>query len=144
MLGTMDTPLSGRCSCGLVRIELAPPTLFASYCHCQTCRRVHGAPFVAWTAVVRDAFRVAYGRESITEYASSPGVVRAFCRRCGSPMFYKGETASDRIYVPVAILDKLDRSPDSHVSYEERAPWLSGVHRLPCFQAKSDTPLSWE
>jgi hypothetical protein len=143
MLASMVSPLSGRCSCGRVRVELAPPTLFASYCHCETCRRVHGAPFVAWTAVARDGFRVVSGRDAITEYASSPGVVRAFCRHCGSPIFYKGEMAPDRIYVPVAILDALDRPLDSHVSYEERAPWLAGVHLLPCFHAKSDTPLSW-
>jgi hypothetical protein len=139
----MVSPLSGGCSCGLVRIELTPPTLFASYCHCESCRRVHGAPFVAWTAVPRHAFVIASGGEAITEYASSPGVVRTFCRRCGSPLFYEGEAAPDRIYVPVAILDGLDRPLDSHVSYEERAPWLAGIHALPCFEAKSDRPLSW-
>ncbi len=48
-----------------------------------------------------------------------------------------------RIYVPVAILDAIDRPIDSHVSYEEHAPWLSGAHTLPCFVGKSNQPMAW-
>ena len=135
--------LRGRCCCGAVRVELTPPTIFASYCHCETCRRVHGAPFVAWTAVGRDAFQIVDGGEALAEYASSQGVVRAFCSRCGSPMFYKGEGTADRIYVPVAILDAIDRPIASHVSYEERVPWIAGIHTIPCFEGKTDKSLSW-
>lgn len=124
-------------------MELVAPTLFASYCHCESCRRTHGAPFVAWTAVPHEAFRLSRGSDAITEHASSPGVVRAFCGRCGTPLFYRGDSAPDRIYVPVAILDAIDRPLDSHVSYEERVDWLRGVHELPCFEAKSDRRLDW-
>jgi hypothetical protein len=137
------TNLNGRCACGAVRLELSPPTIFASCCHCETCRRVHAAPFVAWTAVPPDAFRITVGSSDVTEYVSSPGVVRAFCQRCGTSLFYLGDATPDRIYVPVAILDALDRPLDSHVSYEERAPWLGGVHALPCFVGKSDQSLKW-
>jgi len=137
------TNLNGRCACGTVRIELSAPTLFASYCHCETCRRVHAAPFVAWTAVHREGFRFASGSSAVSEYASSPGTQRGFCSRCGTPLLYRSEQSLDRIYVPVAILDAIDRPLDSHVSYEERAPWSAGLHALPCFVGKSDAPLGW-
>jgi hypothetical protein len=140
----MNAPLRGHCACGSVRIELSPPTIFASYCHCESCRRVHAAPFVAWTAVPREAFRLVAGDTSIAEYTSSPGTVRAFCRQCGSSLFYRADPTPDRIYVPVAILDAIDRPLDSHVSYEEHVPWLSGVHLLPCFVGKSDQPMAWD
>jgi hypothetical protein len=104
---------------------------------------VHAAPFVAWTAVPRAAFRLVAGSADITEYMSSPGTVRAFCRQCGSSLFYRADQAPDRIYVPVAILDAIDRPLDSHVSYEEHVPWLSGVHTLPCFVGKSDEPMAF-
>src|SRR5262245_2590783 len=68
--------IHGRCSCGAVQLELVPPTLFASYCHCESCRRAHAAPFVAWTAVPCTAFRSIADEAAITEHASSPGVVR--------------------------------------------------------------------
>ena len=93
----MSEPLRGRCACGAVWLELTPPTLFASYCHCATCRRVHAAPFVAWTAVPVDAFRITAGSSDVTEYVSSPGVVRAFCARCGTSLFYLGDASPDRI-----------------------------------------------
>lgn len=124
-------------------MELTSPTLFASYCHCESCRRVHGAPFVAWTAVPLPAFRLTAGDDEVAIYASSRGVARAFCRRCGTPLFYRGDDTPDRIYVPVAILDRLDRPVDAHVSYEERADWLRDVERLPCFEGKSETQLRW-
>jgi hypothetical protein len=98
---------------------------------------------VAWTAVPRESFRLIAGSTFVAEYASSPGVVRAFCRQCGSPLFYRADQSLDRIYVPVAILDAIDRPMDSHVSYEEHARWLSGVHTLPCFVGKSDQPVPW-
>jgi hypothetical protein len=41
-------------------------------------------------------------------------------------------------------LDALDRAIESHVSYEEHAAWLAGVHALPCFIGKSDEPIRWE
>ncbi len=137
------TLIEGRCCCGVVRLELTPPTLFASYCHCETCRRVHAAPLVAWTAVQSDAFRITAGASDIREYSSSPGVIRAFCSRCGSAILYRGDSTRDRVYVPIAILDRIDRPLDAHVSYEERASWFSGVEALPCFAAKSEQPLPW-
>jgi hypothetical protein len=124
-------------------MDLTPPTLFASYCHCESCRRTHAAPFVAWTAVPSEAFRLASGDDAVIEHASAPGVVRGFCKNCGTPLFYRGDAAPDRVYVPVAILETLDRPLDSHVSYEERVDWLRGVHALPCFEGKSDRPLEW-
>jgi hypothetical protein len=126
-----------------VVVELTPPTLFASCCHCETCRRVHAAPFVAWTAVSNERFRLVQGEDLLTPYASSPGVVRAFCRACGVHVSYRGQDAPDRVYVPVALLDGLDRPLDAHVSYEERPAWAAGLHLLPCFVAKGDEPLRW-
>lgn len=136
-------PLSGRCACGAVQVALTPPTLFASYCHCSSCRKTHAAPFVAWTAVPNDRFQMVHGEETLTVFASSPGVRRAFCRRCGTHVWYRGDDAPDRVYVPVAVLDWLDRPIEEHVSYEERAAWFSGIERLPCHRGKGDERLEW-
>jgi hypothetical protein len=125
-----------------VTLTLRPPTLFASHCHCRTCRTVHAAPLVTWTAVPVDALSVD-GEGALRWYASSPGVRRGFCGTCGSPLLYRGADAPDRVYVPVAVLDGLDRPVDAHVSYEEHVPWLEGAEHLPCFVAKGAEPLRW-
>lgn len=135
--------VEGRCLCGAVRLVLHLPTVFVSHCHCESCRRAHAAAFVTWTAVPEAAFDVAAGAEHLVGYGSSPGVTRSFCGRCGTPLLYR-MAGLDRVYVPVAVLDGIDRLPDGHVSYEEHVPWLAGVERLPCYRGKSeDEPLPW-
>lgn len=138
----MGATIEGRCLCGAVRVAGDGPTLFASHCHCETCRRTHAAAFVTWTAWPVERLRV-LGAGSLRHHASSPGVTRSFCGTCGTPMTFRGVDAPDRVYVPVAVLDGLDRPVDAHVSYEEHAPWLEGLERLPCFAEKSDRPLPW-
>ena len=134
--------LTGTCLCGEVGLQLRPPTLFASHCHCRTCRTAHAAAFVTWTAVPTDALEVR-GEDGIRWFESSPGVLRGFCGNCGSPVLYRALATSDRVYVPVALLDALDRAVEGHVSYEEHVPWLHGVAGLPCFDGKSDGPVPW-
>lgn len=139
---TGPNEIQGHCACGAVAFALTPPTEFVSHCHCATCRRVHGAPFVTWTAVVPAAYHLRAGADVLRGFASSPGVTRRFCGRCGSPVAYVAEGV-DKVYVPAALLDRLDRAPDSHVSFEERAPWLEGVEALPCFVAKTEQRTAW-
>jgi len=133
--------LHGRCACGALDFALTPPTEFVSHCHCATCRRVHAAPFVTWTAVPPSAYELR-AADVLRTFDSSPGVRRHFCGRCGSPVAYEADGV-DKVYVPAALLDRLDRPPDSHVSYEERAPWLADVEALPCFIGKSDRRTPW-
>jgi hypothetical protein len=142
----MASPIRGRCLCGAVRIELEPPTLFASHCHCESCRRSHAAAFVTWTGVVDSRFQLTAGEPEITRYESTPGAFRCFCSRCGTVMFTYYEPghadfgdAAGSMYVPVAVLeDPLDRAPDSHVSVEEAVPWFPFHDDLPRYQAKSE------
>lgn len=132
--------LTGSCTCRAVRLELREPTMFASHCHCRTCRTTHGAAFVTWTAVPPDALTV---HGEVRWYTSSPGVRRGFCGTCGSPLLYVGESAPDRVYVPVGVLDRLDRPVEDHVSYEEHVPWLEGVEHLPCLIEKTQQQTPW-
>lgn len=135
--------IEGRCLCGAIRFRTSAPTLFASHCHCETCRRAHAAPFVTWTAVPAGALELD-GRDALRLYGSSPGVTRSFCGTCGTPLFFWSIDAPDRVYLPVASLTTtLDRPLDGHVSYEEHATWVEGLEALPCFRAKGDERLAW-
>jgi hypothetical protein len=122
-----------------VRFELVPPTGFASHCHCEDCRRSHAAAFVTWTSVPTDQFRLLSGKDELRRYESHAGVFWGFCGKCGTSMFYDADDTPERIYVTVtSLVDPLDRDPDSHVSFEERAPWYSASKTLPCFRGKTD------
>lgn len=131
--------LTGSCFCGDIRFRLTPPTEFVSHCHCQSCRRSHGAPLVTWTAVPLERFELLSGQPR--SYESSPGIAWEFCPRCGSSLFYRSAQSAGKIYAVVANLDDLDQQPDCHVSFEEAVPWLDVGDTLPKFFGKTDTQL---
>lgn len=144
MMATMQDALRGRCLCGAVRFTVTPPTDFASHCHCESCRRAHAAPFVTWTSVPEARCALLDGAAAVRTYASSPGVLRSFCGTCGTPLFFRGDDAPGRTYVPVATLvDPLDRPIKGHVSYEEHVAWLEGVEQLPCTRGKTGHRVPW-
>ncbi len=131
--------LSARCLCGGVELQLQGPTEFASHCHCPDCRRAHAAAFVTWTSVPEERFQVVQGADLIQPFESSPGVLRGFCRRCGSSVTYRHRDIPGRVYLPAALLAELDRPVTENVCYDERAPWLDGWHELPCYRGLSDS-----
>ena len=58
-------------------------------CHCSTCRRAAGAPAVAWAMFALDELR--FLRAEPARYASSPGVERGFCGRCGTTLTFTAD-----------------------------------------------------
>ena len=148
MMSTTNALLHGACLCGAVRFTLTPPTDFAAHCHCASCRRSHGAAFVTWTSVPAARFAFEAGEDEVTWYRSSSTIEWGFCRRCGASMLYRAiaeghaeKPKLDRMYVTVASLDGIDRSPAVHVSYEELAPWLVERDGLPKHRWKTDETL---
>lgn len=131
--------IPGGCFCGAVRFEIETPTDFCSHCHCESCRRSHGAAFVTWTGVPLAQYRLLRGSEKIRKYESSPGVRWCFCADCGTSLLYEHAGVPNRIYMTVANLDEpLDQEPEGHVSYEEKVAWLRVHDGLPKYRGKSD------
>jgi hypothetical protein len=140
----VSSPIRGRCLCGAVAIALEPPTDFVNHCHCESCRRSHGAAFVTWTSVPLERFAFEHGEDRVRWYRSSQWIEWGFCERCGSSLLYRavGEghpehPQVDRVYVTAASLDGLDRSPTAHVSFEERVEWLAIGDELPKRRGKT-------
>ena len=88
MTNTPDQPsATGRCLCGAVRYEVRGPMRPVVACHCSQCRRSSGN-FAAATAAYAEALTVT-GDEALTWYRSSDEAERAFCRGCGSSLFWR-------------------------------------------------------
>ena len=79
--------ITGKCLCGKVRYEINARLGPIVYCHCSMCRRATGSAFATNASVRANEFRVVAGSELISEYESSPSNIRAFCSRCGSPLY---------------------------------------------------------
>src|SRR5258708_33128625 len=79
--------ITGRCICGNIRYEIDGRFGPIVYCHCSMCRRATGSACATNASVRVNEFRVVVGSELISEYESSPSNKRAFCSRCGSPLY---------------------------------------------------------
>ncbi|MBC2773217.1 GFA family protein [Rhizobium sp. AQ_MP] len=83
----MNEEKTGRCLCGAVTITVRGKLGPVSFCHCSQCRRQTGLYYATTDAAVDDV--VIDGRESIGTFRASPEAERAFCRDCGSPLYWK-------------------------------------------------------
>ena len=74
-------------------------------------------------------------------YASSPGVRRGFCARCGTPLTYEGERFPGEIHFYVSTFDEPQAlHPEFHVYHEERLTWLDIADSLPRHATTSGRP----
>jgi len=134
------TVARGSCLCGSVRFRAGLPSKWVAHCHCTYCRRAHGAPFVTWAGFVSEQFSLEAGSEQPTWYESSAGAKRAFCTRCGSPMFFQSTRWPGEMHVARSLfVDLLDREPSAHVFYESHVPWLHVNDDLPKKVSQSST-----
>ncbi|MFP6627717.1 MAG: GFA family protein [Myxococcota bacterium] len=127
---------AGGCLCGAVRYEfdaeLGPVTL----CHCQYCRRAHGAPFVALSLMRSDQLRWVSGAELIQQVQTQGVGTRAFCRSCGTRLYNRPESAPQITMLVVESLDD-DRGvePLMHINLESKSAWYEIRDDLPCYPA---------
>lgn len=123
---------AGSCLCGAVRFRVGLPSLFCAHCHCSMCRRSHGAGFVTWFAVPRAELSFESGEDSLERYRSSEHGTRSFCRRCGSSLFFETTHHPERIDIVLANMEgPIDRSPQLHIWFDERADWVRIDDDLP-------------
>ncbi len=131
-------PVTGSCLCGAVRFQFVLPTLFCCHCHCTMCRRSHGAGFVTWVGVPRQGFELTSGRDQLVRHDSSDHGSRSFCRVCGSSLFCESTRHPDQIDIVLANLaDPIDREPQMHIHYSDRADWVTSGDALPRLGGKS-------
>jgi hypothetical protein len=79
-------PLSGGCLCGAVRFTASPQNCEVGACHCGMCRKWTAGPFL----VLDCADTLHFDDDAnLGVYRSSEWAERGFCKRCGTPLFYR-------------------------------------------------------
>src|SRR5262249_57283336 len=84
---------TGRCLCGAVRYEFEGEPEETLHCHCESCRRHTSSPVATFVMVKASDLRFTKARPK--EFASSAGVLRSFCSRCGSPIGLRSDRARE-------------------------------------------------
>ena len=99
-------------------------------------RKAQGTAFGANVDVRRKYWTFLAGEDLIQEFESSPGIFRAFCRRCGSPLYSRRGDAPDVLRLRLGILnDDPERRCLAHFHVASKAAWFEIADDLPRFAA---------
>jgi hypothetical protein len=121
---------TGHCLCGAVSFAYEGPERFTAHCHCESCRRATASPFTTFIGIRDGQWR--WTGEAPRDFASSPGVLRSFCPRCGSQMAYRADSFPGEIHFYAATLDdKNALIPTVHVHADEMLTWIHLSDDLP-------------
>jgi hypothetical protein len=125
--------IAGGCFCGAIRYEADVAPLGSMVCHCRSCRRLAGAPVVAWLTFARDRLR--FTRGAPMQFHSSAHVTRTFCPGCGTPLTYANASTGEEIDVSTCTLDEPEAFPPTYHSWlSHDLSWVRCGDGLPTFQ----------
>jgi hypothetical protein len=115
-----------ECLCGEVRLDIQYPAFWAWHDHSRPSRLAHGAAYATYVGSWKKRFRVVKGSRRIARYEDpETGNTRAFCRRCGSPLYYERRSAPHWVNVPRALFaGRTGRQPLYHLNIDERQDWI--------------------
>ena len=134
---------TGHCLCGAVTFAARGEPRWVAHCHCESCRRATSAAVATYAGF--PAANVEWTGERPAEFRSSPGVVRRFCRTCGSPISFEGERWPDEIHLFVPSFEQPETfRPTCHVHVDEQLRWLRMVDHLPRYArtARDGPPIA--
>jgi len=121
---------TGGCQCGAVRYAFYAPLENVHVCHCRMCQRAVGGLFAALAGSAPDNF--AWTRGTPAFFASSNLAQRAFCAECGTPLSFKYDTPTARMYTTIGSLDNPDAA---HIvkqfGIESRLSWVKFCEDVP-------------
>ena len=117
---------SGRCLCGAVRLVARDVRDDFGACHCDMCRRWTGSALLGVT--VPEGQVTWEGAEHIATRQTSPWAERAWCRECGSGLWFRVTMKGDysgNYELPIGLFDDangmhlaneiyIDHKPDSY------------------------------
>ncbi len=105
-------------------------------CHCEMCRKAHGAAFSTILPVERSGFVWTAGEELLTGFESSPGKRRWFCSRCGSQIISTRDADEHALLLRAGCIDEAPAStkPVAHGWVGSKASWHRITDDLPQFE----------
>lgn len=118
--------MNGHCLCNAVNFS-TPDSKEIGVCHCGYCRRWGGGPFLGVHCGPDVQFQ---GAEHITVYPSSQWAERAFCRRCGTHLYYK-LLATGEYFMPAGAFETTDFELASQIYIDNKPHYYAFANRTP-------------
>ena len=112
---------TGRCLCGGITFRADLPSPEFQLCHCGQCQRwTGGGPLTAIRVKDLDLA----GEDNIEAYRASEWGERAFCRTCGTTLYWKMQ-GKPIAFVAVGLLDdQTGLRVSEEIFCDQRPDWL--------------------
>ena len=110
----------GECLCGAVRFVAQEVDAEFGACHCKQCQRWTGSVFMSTEAPANSVEWT--GLDFVETYSTSEWSERAWCRRCGSPLWFRGRTEDAPYEIPVGLFDETSGLRLTHEIFVDRKP----------------------
>jgi hypothetical protein len=144
-MATAARTVKGHCLCGAVGFSADVAKLDVDACHCRMCRRWSAGPYIGLPYDGKAAFT---GSDNIGRYKSSEWAERAFCKLCGSSLYYH-LIGTDHYSFSASALDDqsglvltsqifIDEKPD-YYDFANDTPKLTGAEVFATFNAGNET-----
>ena len=116
--------LKGSCLCNSIQYEIHGELGPTMMCHCSKCRKANGSAYAVNAAVKTDEFHFVKGKELVSEFESSPGVFRTFCKQSGSPLYSRRPSQPELLRLRIGTLDTpVEVKPIAHIFVGSKASW---------------------
>ena len=127
----LRTPVAtGGCQCGAIRYAFYAPLENAHVCHCRMCQRATGGVFAALAGGPPSTSRGPAARRNLS--ASSNLAQRGYCERCGTPLSFRYDDPSARMYTTIGSLDHPERVQlVKQFGIESRLAWVKFCEDVP-------------
>lgn len=113
--------MKGSCHCGCVKFEAKGEPSWLGACYCTDCRKVSGAPYLAFAGFDSVEFTKGIPKP----YVSSEKVTRAFCDTCGASISFAYNEHPDKLFICVGLFDDINAfAPKKHIFTAQKAAWI--------------------
>ena len=122
----MKLPILGGCLCGEVRYLCSKAPVWSVNCHCKSCQRLSGSPYVSAFSVPADSFEVS-GKTVGFERTADTGhvVITCHCATCASRIHAQSAGAKHLMNVFASTLDdNSNYHPISNVYLSDAVGWI--------------------
>lgn len=130
-------PLTGSCSCGAIRYEIASFPLLLYTCNCTDCQTASGSAFALNMPVATRSFRIVQGTPKPWRHASPSGVnVTSWsCGECSARLYGEREGRAETINLRAGTLDDTSwLKPVAHLFMQSAQSWVRPAAEAECFE----------
>jgi len=140
--GKPSLPLTGGCSCGAIRYEVASFPLLLYTCNCTDCQTASGSAFTLNMPVAAKDFRTVKGEPKGWHHVSPSGaeVTSWFCEVCGARLYGSRKSRPETMNLRAGTLDDTGwLVPAGHTFVRSAQGWVECAEGAECHEmAPSD------